>query len=181
MTSDRDRDRDRDRTTVTHGTTYWTTVESPLGELLLTGDGTGALASLSVPGQRGGRTPRPDWRRDPAAFREAAEQLRAYFAGELKEFTLTLRTDGTAFRERVWAALDAVPYGATTSYGELAARIGASRAAVRAVGGAVGANPLLVVRPCHRVIGADGSLTGYAGGLDSKRLLLGLEGSLDEA
>ncbi|MFC7302972.1 methylated-DNA--[protein]-cysteine S-methyltransferase [Streptomyces monticola] len=156
---------------------HYTTLDSPLGELLLTGDGSGALSSLSVPGQKGGRTPQPGWRHDPGAFRAAEEQLRAYFAGELKEFTLTFRTQGTAFREQVWAALDSVPYGATTSYGELAARVGASRAAVRAVGGAIGANPLLVVRPCHRVIGADGSLTGYAGGLERKQLLLGLEGA----
>ncbi|MDI3419391.1 methylated-DNA--[protein]-cysteine S-methyltransferase [Streptomyces luteolus] len=159
-------------------TTYYTTFDSPLGELLLTGDGSGALSSLSVPGQKGGRTVQADWRRDPAAFTEATEQLRAYFAGELKEFHLTFRTEGTEFRERVWAALEAVPYGATTSYGALAATIGASRAAVRAVGGAIGANPLLIVRPCHRVIGADGSLTGYAGGLERKRQLLGLEGVL---
>ncbi|MFM9371392.1 methylated-DNA--[protein]-cysteine S-methyltransferase [Streptomyces sp. Da 82-17] len=159
-------------------TTYYTTLDSPLGELLLAGDGSGALSSLSVPGQKGGRTVQPDWRPDPAAFTEATAQLRAYFAGELKEFDLTLHTAGTEFRERVWAALDTVPYGATTSYGELAAAIGASRAAVRAVGTAIGANPLLVVRPCHRVIGADGSLTGYAGGLDRKRALLGLEGAL---
>ncbi|NED31602.1 MULTISPECIES: methylated-DNA--[protein]-cysteine S-methyltransferase [unclassified Streptomyces] len=159
-------------------TTYWTRLDSPLGPLLLTADPDGALTSLSVPGQKGGRTVQADWRHDAGPFRAAEEQLRAYFAGELKEFTLPLRTSGTAFRERVWAALDTVPYGATTTYGEIAARIGASRAAVRAVGGAIGANPLLVVRPCHRVIGADGSLTGYAGGLERKTRLLGLEGAL---
>jgi len=86
---------------------------------------------------------------------------------------------GTAFREQVWDALDSVPYGSTTTYGEIAARIGASRVAVRAVGGAIGANPLLIVRPCHRVIGADGSLTGYAGGLERKLQLLRLEGQLE--
>ncbi|MFP3987211.1 methylated-DNA--[protein]-cysteine S-methyltransferase [Streptomyces sp. E11-3] len=159
-------------------TTYYTTLDSPLGELLLTGDGSGALSSLSMPGQRGGRTVQPDWRRAPDAFRDAEAQLRAYFAGELKDFDLVLRTHGTDFRERIWAALDSVPYGATTTYGALAAEAGASRAAVRAVGGAVGANPLLVVRPCHRVIGADGSLTGYAGGLERKQLLLSLEGAI---
>ncbi|MFE0513107.1 methylated-DNA--[protein]-cysteine S-methyltransferase [Streptomyces sp. NPDC058964] len=159
-------------------TTYWTTAEGPLGPLLLTADPDGALTSLSVPGQKGGRTVLDGWRRDPGPFRAAEEQLAAYFAGELKEFRLDLRSDGTEFRERVWAALDSVPYGATTTYGEIAARIGASRAAVRAVGGAIGANPLLVLRPCHRVIGADGSLTGYAGGLDRKVRLLTLEGAL---
>ncbi|MGW0710170.1 methylated-DNA--[protein]-cysteine S-methyltransferase [Streptomyces sp. NPDC002643] len=159
---------------------YFTTVDSPVGELLLTADAAGALTSLSVPGQRGGRVPLAGWRRDAGPFREAEAQLAAYFAGELKEFRLELSADGTDFRRRVWDALDDVPYGATTTYGAIAARIGASRAAVRAVGGAIGANPLLIVRPCHRVIGADGSLTGYAGGLDRKRRLLGLEGVLQE-
>ncbi len=163
-------------------TTHWTEVDSPVGPLLLTADpGTGALTSLSVPGQKGGRTVQEGWRHDPALFRAAEEQLAAYFAGELKEFQLELRTGGSEFRERVWAALDTVPYGATTTYGEIAARIGASRAAVRAVGGAIGANPLLIVRPCHRVIGADGSMTGYAGGLERKVRLLTLEGRLPGA
>lgn len=154
----------------------WTHLDSPLGQLLLTADESGALTSLSVPGQKGGRTVQDGWRHDPGPFRAAGEQLAAYFAGELTEFRLELKSSGTDFRERVWDALDSVPYGETTTYGEIAARIGASRVAVRAVGGAIGANPLLVVRPCHRVIGADGSLTGYAGGLDRKRHLLGLEG-----
>lgn len=163
-------------------TTHWTEVDSPVGPLLLTADpDTGALTSLSVPGQKGGRTVQEGWRHDPALLRAAEEQLAAYFAGELKEFQLELRTGGSEFRERVWAALDTVPYGATTTYGEIAARIGASRAAVRAVGGAIGANPLLIVRPCHRVIGADGSMTGYAGGLERKVRLLTLEGRLPGA
>ncbi|MDQ0958299.1 methylated-DNA-[protein]-cysteine S-methyltransferase [Streptomyces sp. B4I13] len=161
-----------------NGPTYWAHVESPLGSLLLTADPDGVLTSLSVPGQKGGRTVQQDWRHDRGPFRSAEEQLAAYFAADLKEFQLPLRSAGTAFRERVWAALDSVPYGATTTYGEVAARLGVSRMAVRAVGGAVGANPLLIVRPCHRVIGADGSLTGYAGGLDRKMRLLTLEGSL---
>ncbi|MGV9254381.1 methylated-DNA--[protein]-cysteine S-methyltransferase [Streptomyces sp. NPDC003697] len=158
--------------------TYWTTLDSPLGPLLLTADPDGALTSLSVPGQRGGRTVQDTWRHDPGPFRAAEEQLLAYFAGDLKEFSVPLRTYGSEFRERVWAALDSVPYGATTTYGEIAARVGAPRAAVRAVGGAIGANPLLVLRPCHRVVGANGSLTGYAGGLDRKTRLLTLEGML---
>ena len=160
---------------------YWTSVDSPLGTLLLTAGPDGALTSLSVPGQKGGRTVQDGWRHDPGPFRAAEEQLAAYFAAELKEFRLELRAEGTAFRERVWAALDSVPHGATTTYGEIAARIGAPRAAVRAVGGAIGANPLLILRPCHRVIGADGSLTGYAGGLDRKVRLLTLEGALPAA
>ncbi|KRD22903.1 MULTISPECIES: methylated-DNA--[protein]-cysteine S-methyltransferase [unclassified Streptomyces] len=161
-----------------NGSTYWAHVESPLGPLLLTADPDGALTSLSMPGQKGGRTVQEYWRHDRGPFRSAEEQLAAYFAAELKEFRLPLRSEGTAFRERVWAALDSVPYGATTTYGEVAARLGVSRMAVRAVGGAVGANPLLIVRPCHRIIGADGSLTGYAAGLDRKVRLLTLEGSL---
>ncbi|MFC5719113.1 methylated-DNA--[protein]-cysteine S-methyltransferase [Streptomyces gamaensis] len=168
----------------TPGTTVlYTEIDSPLGLLLLTGTpdpgapGGTALCSLSVPGQRNAPETAPHWRREPAAFAEARRQLAAYFAGGIKEFDLRFATHGTAFREKVWAALDTVPYGSTTTYGELAARVGASRAAVRAVGGAVGANPLLVLRPCHRVIGADGSLTGYAGGLDRKRALLALEGA----
>jgi methylated-DNA-[protein]-cysteine S-methyltransferase len=158
--------------------THYTTLDSPLGPLLLTADATGALSSLSVPGQKNGRTVQDDWRHTPDLFRSAEEQLAAYFAGELKEFELELSTAGSAFRERVWAALDSVPYGATTTYGAIAARIGAPRAAVRAVGGAIGANPLLILRPCHRVIGADGALTGYAGGLERKTTLLALEGVL---
>ncbi|WP_416967850.1 methylated-DNA--[protein]-cysteine S-methyltransferase [Streptomyces sp. 4F14] len=153
-------------------------VPSPLGELLLTADPDGSLTSLSVPGQKGGRTPQVGWREDAGPFRVAREQLGAYFAGELKEFDLPLRAEGTEFRERVWRALEGVPYGTTVTYGEIAAGIGASRAAVRAVGGAIGANPLLILRPCHRVIGADGSLTGYAGGLERKVSLLTLEGTL---
>ncbi|MFC8419674.1 methylated-DNA--[protein]-cysteine S-methyltransferase [Streptomyces sp. NPDC057236] len=163
-------------TTITTTTTYWTRVDSPVGPLLLTAAPSGELTSLSVPGQKGGRTPADDWRRDPGPFREAERQLTAYFAGDLREFRLAVSATGTPFREKVWAALDDVPYGETVSYGEIAARIGAPRAAVRAVGGAIGANPLLIVRPCHRVIGADGSLTGYAGGLERKVRLLTHEG-----
>jgi methylated-DNA-[protein]-cysteine S-methyltransferase len=131
-----------------------------------------------VPGHKNGLTVQQGWRHEPAPFRDAEEQIAAYFAGELKEFRLEFSTRGSEFRERVWAALDSLPYGATTTYGEIAARIGAPRAAVRAVGGAIGANPLLIVRPCHRVIGANGSLTGYAGGLERKVRLLTLEGVL---
>ncbi|WP_217142087.1 methylated-DNA--[protein]-cysteine S-methyltransferase [Streptomyces sp. AC627_RSS907] len=164
-------------TTTTTSVTYWSETDSPVGRLLLTAGPDGALTSLSVPGQKGGRSVQVGWRHDTGPFREAEEQLAAYFAGELKEFRLPLRAEGTAFRERVWAALDAVPYGTTATYGEIAARIGATRPAVRAVGGAIGANPLLILRPCHRVIGADGSLTGYAGGLERKTRLLALEGA----
>jgi len=156
--------------------TMYTRIPSPLGELLLTADPDGVLTSLSVPGREG--VPEAGWREDAGPFRAAREQLDAYFAGELKEFALPMRSAGTEFREKVWKALENVPYGTTVTYGEIATLTGASRAAVRAVGGALGANPLLILRPCHRVIGADGSLTGYAGGLERKVSLLRLEGSL---
>ncbi|MGH4035759.1 methylated-DNA--[protein]-cysteine S-methyltransferase [Actinomycetota bacterium Odt1-20B] len=164
--------------------TVYTTLASPIGELLLVGEasaaapGGTALVSLSVPGQKGGAVVQDDWVEDAAAFGEIAGQLTAYFAGERTSFDIEYVASGTEFRRRVWDALDAIPYGETLSYGEIAARIGASRAAVRAVGTAIGANPLLVVRPCHRVIGADGSLTGYAGGLERKERLLVHEGAL---
>ncbi|MFD9128722.1 methylated-DNA--[protein]-cysteine S-methyltransferase [Kitasatospora sp. NPDC059571] len=161
--------------------TVYTTIDSPVGELLLVGeesaaaDGGTALASVSMTGQRRAPAVRPEWRRDEQALAEPVRQLRAYFAGEARSFDLPRTTAGTDFQRRVWQALEEIPYGTTTSYGELAERAGIPRAAVRALGAAIGANPLLVVRPCHRVIGADGSLTGYAGGLDRKEFLLGHE------
>ncbi|MGW4894460.1 methylated-DNA--[protein]-cysteine S-methyltransferase [Kitasatospora sp. NPDC004240] len=167
-------------------TTVWTTMDSPLGTLLLSGtlpedgEGPAALATVTAPGQKGARAePADGWVRDPQALAPAVDQLTAYFAGERTAFDLPLAPVGTEFRRQVWAALDTIPYGGTVTYGELAALAGASPRAVRAVGGAVGANPLLVVRPCHRVIGANGALTGFAAGVDAKRWLLGLEsGSL---
>ncbi|MEU1666371.1 methylated-DNA--[protein]-cysteine S-methyltransferase [Streptomyces sparsogenes] len=162
--------------------TVYTTMDSPLGELLLVGEesttakGGTALASLSVPGQKGGAVVAEGWRRSPEAFDEVRAQLSAYFEGELTRFDLEYVARGSAFQRRVWEALDTIPYGTTTTYGGLAERIGAPRGAVRALGTALGANPLLVVRPCHRVIGANGSLTGYAGGLERKRRLLAHEG-----
>ncbi|MEU8956372.1 methylated-DNA--[protein]-cysteine S-methyltransferase [Streptomyces sp. NPDC048518] len=162
--------------------TVHTTFDSPLGELLLVGEesatakGGTALVSLSMPGQKGAAVVRDGWTRDDAAFDAVTAQLRAYFAGSLTHFDIEYAPGaGTAFQRRVWDALDTVPYGTTTTYGRLAGQLGLSRVAVRALGSAIGRNPLLVVRPCHRVIGADGSLTGYAGGLDNKRRLLDLE------
>jgi methylated-DNA-[protein]-cysteine S-methyltransferase len=107
-------------------------------------------------------------------------QLEEYFAGRRREFDVPLAAGGVGseFQRRVWRALEDIPYGATTSYGEVAARVGVSGAGVRAVGTAIGRNPLLVVRPCHRVIGADGSLRGYAAGPERKERLLGIEGAL---
>ncbi|MGX1761673.1 methylated-DNA--[protein]-cysteine S-methyltransferase [Streptomyces lydicus] len=165
-------------------TTVYTTLDSPLGELLLVGEesstapGGTVLTSLSLPQQRGAATVQPHWRHTPCAFAEAVRRLHAYFAGELFSFELAFRTSGTEFQERVWQALDAIPYGSTTTYGRLAEDLGVSRADVRALGAAIGANPLLIVRPCHRVIGADGSMRGYAAGVERKTALLTHEGAL---
>ncbi|GAA0664213.1 methylated-DNA--[protein]-cysteine S-methyltransferase [Kitasatospora atroaurantiaca] len=161
-----------------HPTTLYRTIDSPLGTLMLVGEesasakGGVALASVSMTGQKNAAVVQEEWRHEPEAFTEVVRQIRAYFAGDLQTFDLDYTTHGTEFQERVWRALDAIPYGTTTTYGGLAEQIGAPRAAVRALGGAIGANPLLLVRPCHRVIGADGSLTGYAGGVDRKEHLL---------
>ena len=133
---------------------------------------------LSLPEQR---VLRPDVRGAPGAFAEIAAQIGAYFDGRLHCFDIEFADSGTPFQRRVWAAVEQVPYGTTTTYGKLAEQLGVARegrVGVRALGGAIGSNPLPVVRPCHRVIGADGSLTGYAGGLEAKRYLLTLEGVL---
>ncbi|MCU1642122.1 MAG: methylated-DNA--[protein]-cysteine S-methyltransferase [Nocardia sp.] len=161
--------------------TVYARIDSPLGALLLAGErsetapGGIALTSLSVPGQRGGIAVRPEWIEDACAFVPIAVQLRAYFAGVDTRFDIEFADSGTDFQRRVWRALDEIPYGVTVTYGEIAARIGAPRERVRAVAAAIGANPLLVVRPCHRVIAAGGSLTGYSGGLERKQQLLELE------
>lgn len=110
-----------------------------------------------------------------AVVARACCQLREYFAGERHEFDLPLAPAGTDFQRRVWAVLREIPYGHTTSYGQVAARLGMAPGASRAVGAANGANPIAIVVPCHRVVGADGTLTGYAGGLERKRTLLDLE------
>ncbi|QGV79110.1 methylated-DNA--[protein]-cysteine S-methyltransferase [Streptomyces ficellus] len=162
--------------------TVYAYVDGPLGEMLLVGeeyaDGRTVLASLSLPGQKGAAVVREGWRHAPGAFEGIAAQLRSYFTGGLTRFDLTYADAGTDFQRRVWRAVDDIPYGATVTYGEIAARVGAPGAGVRAVGTAIGRNPLLVVRPCHRVIGADGALRGYAAGLERKERLLGLEGAL---
>ncbi|MFD4138898.1 MULTISPECIES: methylated-DNA--[protein]-cysteine S-methyltransferase [unclassified Streptomyces] len=164
-------------------TTVYAVVDSPLGALLLVGEnsatanGGTALASLSVPGQKGGVAVQGGWRDDPAAFTEIGRQLAAYFEGRLTRFDIEYVDGGTPFQRRVWQALEEIPYGQTTTYGKIAERVGTPGAGVRAVGTAIGRNPLLVVRPCHRVIGADGALRGYAGGLERKERLLELEGT----
>jgi methylated-DNA-[protein]-cysteine S-methyltransferase len=144
-------------------------VDSPIGSLTLTVQ-SGAVTAVDF-GAQDGHEP---GERTNAVLAEAARQLAAYFAGELRDFDLPLRASGTPFQLQVWRGLQAIPYGETISYSELAKRIGRPTAA-RAVGRASGQNPIAVVVPCHRVIGADGTLTGYAGGLDAKAALLALE------
>jgi methylated-DNA-[protein]-cysteine S-methyltransferase len=154
---------------------YWYQTDSPVGPLLLAGSAE-ALTHLYF--HADSRAPRPaaDWRRDAAPFAAALRQLEEYFAGTRRSFSLALAPRGTPFQLSVWRALQAIPYGETLSYGELARRIELPGAA-RAVGLANGANPLPIIVPCHRVIGADGSLTGFGGGLPIKRALLALEGA----
>jgi methylated-DNA-[protein]-cysteine S-methyltransferase len=154
-------------------TVWFTEIESPVGPLRLVGDAAG-LRRLDFVGGSGGREAPAGWIRAEEPLRPAIDQLRAYFAGTLRAFDLPLVPEGTAFQQRVWSCLRAIPYGATTSYGEIALRIGSPRAC-RAVGMANGQNPISIVIPCHRVIGKDGSLVGYGGGLEVKRRLLALE------
>ncbi|MEU3741513.1 methylated-DNA--[protein]-cysteine S-methyltransferase [Streptomyces sp. NPDC032198] len=162
--------------------TVHTTITSPLGELLLVGqptpDGGVALTSLSMLGQKNAPAVHSSWVHDRDRFSGIARQLSAYFAGELTSFDIEFTPSGTDFQRRVWAALEEIPYGTSTTYGALAGRIGVDRGRIQAVGAAIGANPLLLVRPCHRVIGADGSMRGYAGGVERKVELLTLEGAL---
>ena len=150
------------------------TVDSPVGTLTLAGN-RGRLMHLRMVDQTY-EPSRNGWEPDEGAFPDAVEQLAAYFAGDRIEFDLELDLIGTEFRRRVWAALLTIPYGETRSYGEIARQIGAP-GAFRAVGLANGHNPIGIIVPCHRVIGSNGSLTGYGGGLDRKRALLELEKS----
>jgi methylated-DNA-[protein]-cysteine S-methyltransferase len=150
-------------------------MESPVGRLLLVADELGLRQVWFAEG----RTPPAvdaSWQCGGEALGQPARQLRAYFAGELQRFRLPLRPEGTAFQIRVWELLREIPYGETISYGELARRMG-QPAASRAVGLANGANPIPIVIPCHRVIGSNGKLTGYGGGLETKRWLLDFERS----
>lgn len=148
------------------------TIDSPIGLLTLAGHGS-VLTNLRMVDQTY-EPSRADWSPDPVAFDAAVDQLVAYFAGELTNFDVELDLRGTEFQRRVWKALLTIPYGETRSYGEIAEQIGAPGAA-RAVGLANGHNPIAIVVPCHRVIGADGSLTGFGGGIGRKRALLELE------
>jgi methylated-DNA-[protein]-cysteine S-methyltransferase len=146
-------------------------MESPVGLLRLTSDGialTGVHFLDAEPASRSSGAAVP-------VLAEARRQLERFLDGRQRDFHLPLAAQGTPFQQRVWSELTATPYGATTSYADIALRLGMARGASRAVGLATGANPIAIVVPCHRVIGASGTLTGYAGGLDRKRFLLGLE------
>ncbi|MFN7979643.1 MAG: methylated-DNA--[protein]-cysteine S-methyltransferase [Vicinamibacterales bacterium] len=153
--------------------TYWTTLDSPVGPLLLAGDRR-VLRVLWFGTGRKFQGARPDWIASPDEFHDVSAQLREYFAGRRTRFDITVDPAGTPFQRNVWRALQDIPYGETISYGTLARRLGDVKA-TRAVGLANGANPIAIVIPCHRVIGASGALTGFGGGLPTKRALLDLE------
>ncbi len=149
----------------------YSTLPTPIGELVLTADADGALTRLYLPNRP------PDtsgWERDDALLEPVRRQLAEYFAVERTGFDVPLRPTGARFQLQVWAALLKIPYGETASYGEIAREIG-HPTAFRAVGAANGQNPIAIIVPCHRVIGSNGSLTGYGGGLPTKRALLDLE------
>ena len=154
----------------------WTLMDSPVGELRIV-ERDGAVVAIEFSPFRPPSDGRPLGARDDAhpVLAETVRQLTAYFARDLKEFDLPLAPQGTDFQQRVWEQLRLIGYGETASYGQIAARLGKSMTASRAVGLANGRNPIPIVIPCHRVIGADGSLTGYAGGMERKQTLLGLE------
>lgn len=152
-----------------------TVTDSPIGPLTLVATD-GALTGVYMQQHEHRPVPESFGPADPAALTAAVEQLAAYFAGERRSFDLPIELRGTPFQRRVWAALREIPYGQTISYGQLAARIGQPTAS-RAVGLANGRNPISIVVPCHRVIGANGRLTGYGGGIERKRQLLDLERS----
>jgi len=152
---------------------YYCYLDTPIGELLLAGDDD-ALCLVSFPEGSMRRDPEPDWIYNEKPFAAARHQLTEYFAGERKKFDLPLKLSGTEFQMSVLQALQEIPYGETTSYADIAERVGRPKA-VRAVGAANGRNPIPIIVPCHRVIGSHGDLTGFGGGLDTKEALLRLE------
>ena len=154
-------------------TTFYTQIDSPVGPLLLVGDSAG-LRRLEFVNGRAPSKADPAWVQGVKPLAEVVRQLRAYFAGELKDFDLPLAPEGTPFQLKVWKCLCDIPYGETISYGQLARQIGNPNAS-RAVGLANGSNPIAIIIPCHRVIGSNGKLTGYGGGLPIKEKLLALE------
>ena len=151
----------------------FTLFDSPVGQLLLTGRN--RLESIAFPQSTHRMEPEENWQADPDFFRPVSDQLSAYFNGRLTRFDVDMELIGTEFQKKVWHALAQVPYGTTLSYGELAGQIGNPNAS-RAVGMANGKNPIPIIIPCHRVIGKNGSLTGFGGGLSVKQSLLRLEG-----
>jgi len=152
---------------------YYCYFDTPIGELLLAGE-EGALSMIGFPKGSMRREPEADWIFNETQLADVSRQLREYFTGERREFNLPLKLSGTEFQVSVLEALQNIPYGETTSYGEIAKRIGRPKA-VRAVGAANGRNPIPIIVPCHRVIGSTGDLTGFGGGLDTKEALLRLE------
>jgi len=163
----------RARTPAPTSTMNYTRIDSPVGPLLLVADDAGLREILFVHGRHPSR-PDPSWKEDDNLLKETIRQLGSYFAGKLENFDLPLAPEGTPFQLDVWKRLCDIPYGETISYGELARRIGNPNAS-RAVGLANGSNPIPIVIPCHRVIGSNGKLTGYGGGLPIKEKLLALE------
>ena len=151
-------------------TIYYDYLQTPVGKLLLALDGQG-LRHIHFETGRHTLEPGEDWEPGPGALHEARAQLKAYFAGTLTQFDLPLAPQGTEFQQQVWLELLRIPYATTTTYGEIARRLG-DTLATRAVGSANGRNPLPIVVPCHRVVGANGDLTGFGGGLPVKRFLL---------
>jgi len=155
-------------------TKYWTTMKTPVGEVFIAGRDGKVTDLLFRRPKRG--FPGPGWKKSDAEFREVKKQLGEYFSGKRKTFDLKLAPEGTPFQLAAWKQLRRIPYGKTISYGEQARRMGNPKAA-RAVGAANRENPISIIVPCHRVIGADGKLTGYGGGLGKKKRLLDLEGT----
>ncbi len=156
--------------------TYYAYLDSPIGQILVAGDGD-AVSCISFTTGHLVRQPDPEWVDDAAPLRAATEQLEQYFAGERRRFDLRLAMEGTVFQKRAWEVLLTIPYGEAWSYGQVAEALG-SPGSARAVGRANATNPLPLVVPCHRVVGADGTLTGFGGGLSAKQWLLRFEGAL---
>jgi len=160
---------------MTEHLTYYTYLDTPVGTLLLAGCRDHGLRHVSFQCGKGAKAPESQWQQSDAPFRDAIRQLKEYFRGTRTSFDLKLSPKGTPFQMKVWRALADIPYGATRSYAQVAKRVGRPQA-MRAVGLANGRNPLPIILPCHRVIGSDGRLVGYGGGLPVKRALLELEG-----
>ena len=156
--------------TATHCYSY---IDSSLGQLFVQGDGQ-CVTGLFMPQHKGWRGPDASWQRSDAPFAAVREQLAEYFAGQRRQFDVPIELAGTPFQRRVWQELLQIPFGTTISYAQLAGRVGRPTAS-RAVGHANGRNPISIIVPCHRVVGANGKLTGYAGGVDKKQRLLALE------